>query len=674
MKKIDFHIHTVSTVSEASFTFSLDEFKRYVASSGLDAVAITNHNLFDRDQFEIIRDALPVTVLPGLEVNLDRGHVLVIGDGDSLDEFETKAQQVSLIVSDFDNGISVDELGNAFGDLRSYLVIPHYDKDPAVRGETLEKLKPYISAGEVDSAKKFIRAIKDHTKPTPLLFSDVRISEDLVDLPTRQTFIDCGELTLSAIKQCLSDRGKVALSESEGINLFQVFDDGQMLSTGLNILFGERSTGKTFTLNKLNELHDNVRYIEQFSLVQQDEEADERDFKRDLDTKRGQIGDEYLSGFKKVLDDVMDIDLHASGREVERYVSSLLKYAEDADRRDAFSKTSLFGETELPISEVTVLRDLVRSVQQLIENVEYRDTVIKHIQIKDLKALACELIELYWQKSDDIETRKLVNGLVRDIKERLKLRTSAVQVDDVDLYRVSMEKKKVERFSEIAVGLKSEGTIQEKSTQAFTMVASKGPFPGAQELGNASSGRHAFSAPFKEYDKPYRYLRALLEVEGLQKTELYKLFAKISYNILNKDGYSVSGGERSEYRLLQEIKDAQDYDMLLIDEPESSFDNLFLMSDVNVMIKQISESMPVVVVTHNSTVGASATANYQLYASKEREGEDIVYRLYSGHPNNRKLVSPDGKTVSNYTTTLNSLEAGCDAYHGRRTGYEAIKD
>ncbi len=591
-----------------------------------------------------------------------------------LDEFDTKAQQFTMIVSKSGNGISVDELVKVFKNLGSYLVIPHYDKEPAVRGDTLKTLEPYISAGEVDSAKKFIRAIKDTTKPTPLLFSDVRASDTMTTLPTRQTFIDCGELTLSAIKLCLKDKRKVALSESEGIRLFSVFDDGQMLSTGLNVLFGERSTGKTFTLDRIAALHENVKYIKQFSLVQQDDEADERQFNRELKTRRSQVGDEYLSGFKVVLDDVMDVDLYGNDREVEQYVSSLLKAAEEADRRDAFSKTTLFGESALPISEDTVLKALIGSVRQLIENVEFRDTIYKHIQSRALKALACELIEFLWQRTFESKKRWFVNSLVRDIRERLKLRTAAIQVDDVDLYRVSIEKKKVERFSEIVGWLQREATILEESIQGFTVVASKGPFSGAGELRDTCPVKTAFSDPFKQYGQPYPYLRALLAKEDLPRAELYKLFAKISYKILNQDGYPVSGGERSEFRLLQEIKDAQNYDILLIDEPESSFDNLFLKSYVNEIIKKISESMPVVVVTHNNTVGASVAANYQLYASKEREGDGVVYRLYSGYPTDRKLTSPDGKTVSNYATTLNSLEAGCDAYNERRIGYEAIKD
>ena len=90
-------------------------------------------------------------------------------------------------------------------------------------------------------------------------------------------------------------------------------------------------------------------------------------------------------------------------------------------------------------------------------------------------------------------------------------------------------------------------------------------------------------------------------------------------------------------------------------------------------MREISETMPVVVVTHNSTVGASAGADYLLYASKETEEGKPVYRLYSGHPTDRNLHSPDGRTISNHEITLNSLEAGCETYDDRKRKYEAIK-
>jgi len=674
MKKIDLHIHTVQTVSDAPFSFDLNILKRYISEAALDAIAITNHNVFDGTQFAAIDDALDVDVFPGIEVTLDCGHVLIICDVANLASFKEQAEQVRARITGSEDSISIDELTDIFRNLVEYLVIPHYDKKPAIRGEALEHIAEYVSCGEVNSAKKFIRAIKDETKLTPVLFSDARICDQLRTLPTRQTFVDCGELTLGALKTCLQDKGKVALSKAHGNQLIQIFDDGQMLSTGLNVLLGERSSGKTFTLNRINDLHEQVKYIRQFSLVQQDDAACEREFSKELKRTRGQFVEEYLAGFKSVLLDVMNVDLRADERAVEKYVSSLIESAEEADRRDAFSNTALFGESEFPISEDKVLIDLIASVRQVIENVEYRAIIAKHIDIRSLKQLAVELIELFRAKSLDRKKKKLVNELVRNIRDILGRRTSAVQVQDVDLYRVTLNKKKVERFTEIVKRLQQDATISEESIQGFRVLAAKGPFAGAGEIKTASGIRTAFADSFRHYERPYEYLQKLLAKEDLARPELWRLFVKISYRILNKDGFEVSGGEQSEFRLLQEIKDAQNYDMLLIDEPESSFDNMFLRSDVNQIIRDISETMPVVVVTHNSTVGASAGADYLLYASKEIEGDEVAYRLYSGHPTDRSLHSPDGRTASNHEITLNSLEAGCETYDDRRRGYEVIRD
>lgn len=252
LKKIDLHIHTISTISDRSFTFSLESFIKYVAEAKLDGVAVTNHDVFDVEQFRRIQEALTATVFPGIEINVGNGHLLVIARPSDLEDFDSKATQVSQRITKRGDSITVEELIQIFGNLQNYLLIPHYDKGPSITGETLEKLRPHICAGEVDSAKKFVRNIKDAAKLTPVLFSDSRMSVDMMKLPTRQTFIDCGTLTLEALKSCLQDKAKVALSERDGNKLWQVFDDGQKLSTGLNVLLGARSTGKTHMLNGIS--------------------------------------------------------------------------------------------------------------------------------------------------------------------------------------------------------------------------------------------------------------------------------------------------------------------------------------------------------------------------------------------------------------------------------------
>lgn len=674
MKKIDLHIHTVSTISDREFAFSLDSFERYVRDAKLDAVAVTNHDVFDATQFRQIQETLGIVVFPGIEVNVDKGHVLIISRPDDIDDFDRKTALVSQRISKIGDNISVDDLIRIFGRLENYLVIPHYDKGPAIAGETLEKLRPYVVAGEVDSAKKFVRNIKDPTKLTPVLFSDSRMMTGLDRLPTRQTFIDCGTLTIEALKACLQDKAKVTLSEHDGNRLWQVFDDGQRLSTGLNVLIGSRSSGKTYTLNKISKTVKSVKYIEQFSLVQRDEAVYKKEFKTDVERRRSAFVDSYLAGLKRVLDGIMTVDLVANEREVNSYVETLVRSGDEADRRDAFSKAMLFDEVEFPIGNADTLQSLINSIRQVIENIEFRPIIERHVEIPALRRLACELIELLWAKLLDNEKKRIVNNLVKEIKQGLKVRTAAVQIHDVDLYAVAMDRRRIDRFSEIVGNLKKEAVIFQDTLQGFRIEARQEAYTGAMEIKAASGTKQAFSEAFRKYDRPYDYLRELMQNEGLRRADLYKLFAKISYRILNKDGHEVSGGERSEFRLLQEIADAQNYDLLLIDEPESSFDNLFLKGEVNQILKSISETMPVVVVTHNSTVGASVGADYLLYTTKEIENGAPRYRIFAGYPTDKKLFSVDGKEINSHQILMNSLEAGAETYERRRKTYEAVKD
>jgi hypothetical protein len=680
LKKIDLHIHTVSTRSDPTFTFSLDTFKRYVESQHLDAVAVTNHDMFDAAQFRDIQSALGTTVYPGIEINVDGGHVLIISSPSELSDFETKTGVVATRIRAIGESISADELKSIFGDLNRYLVIPHYDKAPPLTGESLEKLMPYICAGEVDSAKKFTRAMKDPGKPTPVLFSDARMSTALPTLPARQTYVDCGTPTLSALKECLRDRTKVALSPTDGNKLWQVFPNGQMLSTGLNVVIGSRSSGKTHALNAIkahvNEASpgiENVKYIRQFALVQQNDESFDRDFSSDLERRKSVFADAYLSGLKRIVEKTMMVDSAKNTKSVERYVETLVKSATETDRRDAFSKASLFDEVEYQIEGTKGLDDLFNSVRNLIENVEFRHVIQKHVDIASLRMLARELIELLRDKALENKTKDLVNAIVRDAKGGLRVQTSAQPVEHVDLYSVCMDQARIDRFNEIVNGLRKEAVILDQPVQGFRVEARRRPFTSATDIKTATRTKTSLVDAYRKYGNPYEYLRALMADENLHPADLFKLFVKISYTVMNSDGVEVSGGERSEYRLLQEIADAQNFEILLIDEPESSFDNVFLRERVNRILKGIAETMPVVVVTHNNTVGASVGADYLIYTSKTREGSEVKYRIFAGYPTDATLKSVEGESVENFGILMTALEAGVEAYEGRRRAYEAVK-
>jgi ABC-type histidine transport system ATPase subunit len=672
LKKIDLHIHThPSAISDSHFEFCPETLKEYVKKLEIDCIAITNHNLFDRDQFEFISSILDITVFPGIEIDLVGGHLLLISGNTELVDFESKCKQIGSAITTKGDSISVEIFKTIFPDLSRYLLIPHYDKRPIIAGETLTKLQPHISAGEVSSARKFLYCLKDVSKLTPVIFSDARICKVLSEsFPTRQTFVDLIEVTIGGLKSCFTDKAKVSLSKNEGNEYFQVTDDGLYLSTGLNVILGERSSGKTFTLERIKCSFENVKYIQQFSLLQNDEEK----FEKLLATRHSTVNEQFFKEFKNVVSDIKNVDLIRSKTDVEKYLASLIKFASESDKQDSFSKATLFSESTFVEANLTGLEKLIAAVVLLIENAEFRVIIDRHLSITTLRGLALDLVSRYTEISEANLKYRWLNDLITKVKGDLKLKTSITQPAEINFYDIVLDNEKVKKFKEVVSLLQKEREIDRKEIRGFKVIAKTKRFTGAQQFKNISRRQLSFTNAFAKYNEPYSFLNLLKEL-ALEETEFYKYFVDIEYKTLNRYDFPVSGGERSEFNLLHEIGDALQYDMLLIDEPESSFDNLFLKNEVNDLLKEISKEIPVVIVTHNSTVGASIKPDFIVYNKKVIVNGRIKYQTFYGYPSDKLLKSIDGEQIDNYDIMLCCLEAGSTAYNDRRiNSYEVLKN
>lgn len=671
MKKIDLHLHTrASIISDSPFDFCLDTLIQYIDKLNLDCIAVTNHNLFDYHQFMHICEHIRITVLPGIEIDLEKGHLLLISENTELEDFATKCEKITDLIKTPEDYISVGQLNEIFGDLGRYLLIPHYEKKPNIPEEIIAKLHPHIHAGEVTSARKFKACSKDQNKLVPVIFSDARIHNRIESFSTKQTFLNVGELTLKSIKTSLTDRSKVSLSSSDGNNFFQVTDDGLFISTGLNIMLGERSSGKTHTLERIKMSFDRVKYIKQFDLLQNSEEK----FKALLTTRHSTVSETFLKELKDVFADMSSIDLQANKKEIEKYLESLIKYASESDKQDSFSKAKLFGETLFIEDDLKGLSGLINATSILIDNIVHQDLINEYVSKDSLKHLITALITKHIEAEESNLEKRWLNSVITKIKDDLRFKTSNTPPSEIDLYRILVENEKVIRFNEIIKGVQYEREIDNKDIRGFRVVARTKKFTGANQLKLKSRRTISFMEAYKKYENPYAYLNSIKEI-GLEQVELYKYFVDIEYKTLNKYGYEVSGGERSEFNLLHEIGDALQYDLLLIDEPESSFDNIFLKNDVNEHLKQIAKEIPVVIVTHNSTVGASIRPDFIVYTKKTIEDNKVKYHLFYGYPGDEELTSLDGTTLKNYDIMLSCLEAGQEAYNDRKDSiYGILKD
>lgn len=683
MKKIDLHIHTIPVDSkDADFKFDLIKLQEYVDELLIDAIAITNHNLFDLDQFkEIVENLQNVTIFPGIEIDFEDGHLLLIGENENLDDFDTKC---ALIKEEFDSGdkITIQKLETIFVDLSKYLLIPHYDKKPNVRQNVIDSLREYIFAGEVQSPKKFSRIIKEADSLVPVLFSDIRVDTNIDPFmhQAKQTFINTNsELTLNTIKAILRDKSKVFLTNSGKHAFFQVFSDGQELSTGLNVIIGGRSSGKTYLLNKLKHIFDmdekSIKYIKQFDLIR----GDEKKFNERVEKDKSAIREEYLKEFRVVVENATTIDRRLTNHNLEKYIETLLEFASSEKLQDEFSKAILFTENIYQVRRTPEeeLEHLLEATILLLNSNNYKQTVNKYINEPSLISLFDDLTNQYKELLEIRLKKEWVNELVKDIRQQLESKTSSPKIDDdnVDFYQVKMERERIRRFNAIVNSIKHEAEIQKTEVFGkFKIRAIATPFIGAQGLHEECGKQISFTNAFKKYDSPIEFLEELKSIEALEKTELYRFFCKVNYQVLNEYNKKVSGGEMAEFNLLRVLQDARQYEMLLIDEPESSFDNLFLEKDVNRQIKDISKEMPVIVVTHNNTVGMLMEPNYVLYTQRKIINNMDEYKVFSGSPGDKEFKCADGsESISSYETLLDALEAGQKAYNIRNNLYNNYK-
>lgn len=678
MKKVDLHIHTISTVKDRSFTFDINVLEDYVLSQKIDVIAITNHNVFDRNQYEQICLQLPTTiVLPGIEIDIDGGHALFIADSDkkSLDAFEAICNQIPPLVKSQDDTIPFDQVQNLFHCFDDYLVVPHYDKEPKLPNETISKFGANIFTGEVCSVKKFVSALKPPNSLVPVLFSDFRVETLQYDeiYPNRQTYIDINDVTVNSLKLCLRDKNKVGLAPTDGHNLFQWSTSGLCLSTGLNIILGKRSSGKTHTLNSINKhFGGKALYIRQFSLLNTKDPNSIEQFEQEDKIKQSKIASDYLQPFKDVVDNISQVptteaDMHL----LDQYMKALVKFANEQHLNDVYSKTQMFNTPTYISFETNELKSLIDSVEQLIKNEKYKKEVEAFLDVKMLKGLFCKLVDEY--RSLNLRNKLIedVNATLHAIKINLQMQSTATRIPDLDLYGILINDCKRVKFNKVVNELKTSRQINSRDVGHFRISTTTRPYNNATDMKQGS--QVSLVEAFKSYDSPFEFIQKLKET-AVESASFYKYFVKVEYKILNSLGTVVSGGERTEFNFLAKVKDAMMSDILIIDEPESSFDNIFLKDEVNTLIKEMSKNMPVIVSTHNSTIGGSIKPDYILYAEKSIENGKVDYKVYEGMPDSKFLRTPSGDSIENYKITMNSLEAGESAYNNRKQGYDLLKN
>lgn len=684
MKKIDMHVHTVaSAVSDAPFEFDIEKLVSYVTNEALDAIAITNHNLFDDIQFhgiinEFNKLEITTKVFPGVEIDLESGHLLYITDPEEIVNFKKSCDQLKNEILKENDSIKYDRFIELFPNYSRSLLIPHGEgKRPIMPSSVVDKFREHITTVEVQNQKKFMALKISNDTRTPLLFSDVRISASLEIYPKRCTFVDIKDINILALKATLTDKSKVYINNRlEREELFVIDDNGSEASVGLNVVLGARATGKSFLMNKLSKAFPNTKYIKQFELLSTETRSDAT-FKSNIDKWLKTESSKFLRDYSNIVSLVGDISKSSNDVSLKEFVETLLGNASDLEMNDEFSRSKLFNADKLNQVDTFKLKNIINALDILLDSSEeYRQKIFSYLDRLKMRELTLVLISNYEKLVEEEHIINEVNKVIDEVRNGLKQKTAVTQISNLDEIDYVSDELRSSLFDKFTMQLRVKGEFLNYDLHGFKVVAECIPddIVTAAILKEINDNKGSFSGLKSVYKNPYQYLKAMQSDVSISPDNLTNLLVPTKVRVLNKYGKDVSGGEKSEFNLLNALNDAYEHDMLIVDEPESSFDNVFLNKNVNAILKDISCVMPVFVVTHNNSIGASIKPDYLIYTEMSISlNEELKYKIYSGKPTCKYLRNADGTKTENYIIQMQSLEGGHDEYHQRKIMYEGIE-
>lgn len=669
MKKIDFHIHTAVTVKDEDFKFDLNILKKYINEKELDIIAITNHNYFDQAQFDFIRENVDIEVFPGMEIDIENAHLLIIGDYNKAGELSIASEALNTKISDENSFIIFDEFESILPNYKDYILIPHYMKKPRMQESTIRKFGGLIKCGEVPNSKKFLKIIKDNSKLIPVVFSDFRPDERNI-FPNRYTYIDTNEIGFDTVKCTIEDRNKVFVSKRKAAYEIEYLSDGSTISSRLNVIMGTRTTGKTHNIEKIKEAFDNENclYVPQFSLIG---DAEKKKFETLIKNECSEKSDEFYNKFKPLVKKILSFNIKDIDELVEDQLDSLKEYAKNFDI-DEFSKTKIFSEVSYYIDEKHEANDLIKALKEIYINNWHRDIVDEYIEKEKIKELLYLLIEEIMKEKKLIKLQKETNILVNKVKKLLDKESSANAPDSMDLVTYFKYRKLIEKVNDIFSQIKNENEIDTQALPLFDVSLKSKGFENTTELRDKLKVKMSFKDSFDNYynrDDLYGFVWDLND-KGLSIDQISYSILNIKYEVKNELGEEPSGGEKAEFNLLKEIKNASKYDILLIDEPEASFDNPFISENIVDMIRKISQKTTVCITTHNSTLAMMLNPDKIIFTENKKGN----HKVYYGNMGDKVFKSALGEEIISYDKVLEVLEAGKDVYKEKGNRYESFRN
>lgn len=712
--KIDLHCHTKKCKQGDSPKRSVQpgNFRKAIEDAQVDIVAITNHNTFDLNQFNLFNDEVgkEVQLWPGVELDV-RGsrekshwHMLVITSPSKRDEFNEALQELVGDTPVDEVLIRVDSVFKYFHDIGAIFISHAHDKSPHITQDDINEMEGLI--GKADRWRLFYEprslvtvGIWTNHGFNMMLGSDVQdwntyseceLPELRLPVSSFEQFCLLAKRDGRTIETLLGERGTFDVV----VHPHDKVDVSLILREDINVLFGQKGTGKTEILRSIEHTlsaegrtccsyYGNAKHEDFSKLLSTDGLVrDPSKFGRSDGASEiaGILGwsdatptslNAYVTWWKtrgnnrnkdrfelsnaQSLDEISKDEFESdqkAGKSVSGFITAYLDkgYSNYLDKNDADSLQFLLEK----------LRDSI-ALQSKKHFIEYRSVGLANAALVKIK----EEIDA----KSETKSKPGSTGFLAFVRARIKLKEDAEKLMS-SLEPIDSDKE----FERSYLGdLDDKGSayivtryrylIKESRTAEFNLgIRDLSKWKKAlKELCDGALGALANSKQ-QEFAK-------LCSDNSI--TDLSPFIGIDRYIALNDgtDKYVPSSGEEG-ILLLGHIL-SNDADIYILDEVELGMSNSYVDTIIRDRIQKLARARKTVILaTHNANLAVRTLP----YLSVYREHVDgNTYKTYIGNPFSDELIDvEDSANVLSWTKkSLEVLEGSKDAFYNRRDIYEA---
>lgn len=714
---IDLHCHTrnIKSGDGNGREVTDDLFAKKIKSSGVEIVAITNHNIFDDAQFlrfkELVKD--DCKLWPGVELDIGYGedgnryHLLVVCNPKNIDRFKTAVTDVTSKSTPEKFVGDIQDIVAKFEPL-DCIFLPHYiGKTPSIPDDEFEKLSSLLSnknrliaeATNVRSMGIFVShgvnaiAGSDIKDWDDYPGKDVKLPELRLQIEEFEHFCKLLDRDPSVVKTLLDKNKSTTYEVHPDPNNHEIKEPLRFYKE-INVIFGDKGTGKSEVIKCLaNKLKaEEIPYAEYIS-GETGEYLDELLSTDDMERSAGALGLESCEAEFELIQNWGDrmptplaeyIEYFESrtNKESVRRIgwSRMSDMVDDADIRlekvaEDLSNVSLgkdylakIESTDyLSASDAENLEDLLEKLQLSVSNQEK----LIDAEYRSLKLVnfTLEKFRKYTSAKSGSASRPQDAGFGKFAKNRLTLKNT--------LHRITANLVFKESKTYVLLGdIGEKGTIEIETRYRIL------------------NDHHDTKSDHKEYSRTITKLRDLKEriqkvkvlaLDSSLDEDLVDLKRKLSeYSVSSVDAfvgiykqtvdkdrqpYTPSNGERSIIFIQRALND-QEATVFLLDEPEQSMANSYIDDIIRPRITQLGKQKKMVILaTHNANLAVRTLPYTTIYRSHDASG----YNTYVGNPFTNQLVNinDSGDTRDWKVTSMRILEGGREAFYDREGIYES---